>query len=75
MRDALSGPPGEIVTFEVTVSDSQDPAPSLVCVPPSGGFFSPGTTLVTCTATDGAGNQTVRQFPVHVRSNAIQRKL
>ena len=75
MRDEPSGPPGEIVTFDVTASDTQDPAPSLVCVPPSGSFFPHGTTLVTCTATDGAGNQTVRQFPVHVGLKVGQRRL
>jgi len=72
--DSLLGPPGEIVTFAVTASDSQDPAPALVCVPPSGSFFDRGTTIVTCTATDGAGNQTVSQFPVHVVPKAGQRR-
>jgi len=44
--DHLSSPPGEVVTFSVTASDDRDPAPVVVCVPPSGSFFPRGTTLV-----------------------------
>lgn len=64
--DGKSGPPGEIVFFSVTAGDLCDPAPSVTCVPPSGSVFPRGTTLVTCTATDGSGNQTVCLFPVVV---------
>ncbi len=58
---------GEILTFTVTAVDEEDPTPSLACVPPSGSLFPRGTTLVTCTATDFAGNQSTCQFPVSVR--------
>ncbi len=58
--------PGELVSFTVTASDDQDPSPAVVCVPASGSFFARGTTLVTCTATDASGNQSVGQFPVTV---------
>jgi hypothetical protein len=61
-----AGAPGEIVSFTVTASDTCDPAPSLTCVPPSGSFFPPGRTMVTCTASDSTGNQAVRRFPVFV---------
>ena len=63
--------PGEVVTFTVTASDCQDPAPGVVCVPPSGSFFPRGTTPVTCTATDASGNQAVSQFPVVVHDRYV----
>jgi HYR domain-containing protein len=57
---------GEVVHFAVTATDESDPAPVVVCVPPSGSVFPRGTTLVTCTATDAAGNEATCQFPVMV---------
>jgi hypothetical protein len=50
---------GEIVTFAVMATDDTDPAPTVVCVPPSGSLFPRGTTLVTCTATVASGNSSV----------------
>ena len=67
--------PGEVVLFSVTASDNCDPAPSVVCVPPSGSLFGPGTTLVTCTATDAAGNQSMCAFPVVVMPLQVKKKL
>jgi hypothetical protein len=64
--DAKGGRPGEFVSFTVTASDDHDPAPSVVCVPPSGSFFPRGTTMVACTATDASGNRTTCAFPVVV---------
>jgi hypothetical protein len=61
--------PGEILTFTVTALDEEDPAPSIVCVPPSGSRFPRGTTLVTCTATDFAGNPASCEFLVTVGTN------
>jgi len=66
--------PGEIVYFTVTASDDCDPAPALVCVPPCS-YFPRGTTMVTCTATDAACNQSVSQFPVVVMPTALPRTL
>jgi hypothetical protein len=61
------GPPyGKIVFFSVTATDDRDPAPSVICVPPSGSFFAPGITMVNCTATDLSGNQSTCAFPVSV---------
>jgi hypothetical protein len=57
---------GEVVHFVVTATDETDPAPLVVCVPPSGSLFPRGTTLVTFTATDAAGNQATCEFPVTV---------
>jgi len=71
--DHLSSPPGEVVTFSVTASDDRDPAPVVVCVPPSGSFFPRGTTLVDCTATDAAGNQSTCHFPVSVERKVKRR--
>jgi HYR domain-containing protein/beta-propeller uncharacterized protein DUF5122 len=71
--DAFTGPPGETVFFTVTAADECDPAPALVCVPPSGSFFPRGTTLVTCTATDAAGNESTCDFPVTVQPKARRR--
>jgi hypothetical protein len=73
VSDDLGSPPGESVSFTVTASDSHDPAPIVVCVPPSGSFFPRGTTLVTCTATDASGNQSTCQFPVSVALKARRR--
>ena len=71
--DGFGSPPGEVVNYIVTASDESDPSPSLACVPPPGSFFPPGTTLVTCTATDATGNQSSCQFPVTVAPKVRQR--
>jgi len=68
--DPPSTPPGEVVHFVVKAFDDQDPAPTLVCDPPSGSLFPRGTTLVTCTAIDGSGNRATARFPVTVEVDA-----
>jgi len=73
--DIKSGSPGEIVSFSVTASDATDPCPTVVCIPPSGSFFPRGTTLVTCTATDASGNESVCTFPVVVTPTIRERRL
>ena len=57
----------------VTASDDQDLVPVVLWTPASGSFFSSGTTLVTCTATDATGNPSSCEFPVTVRAKARQR--
>ena len=52
--EEATSPSGTPVLFEAT--DNLDPAPALGCTPPSGSSFDLGTTDVTCTATDAAGN-------------------
>jgi hypothetical protein len=69
------GSAGEIVTFSVSATDALDPAPSVVCVPSSGSLFPRGTTIVTCTATDASGNQSVSMFPVVVRPTVREHRL
>jgi hypothetical protein len=61
------------VSFTVTAVDAEDPTPSLVCVPPPGSLFPRGTTLVTCTATDFAGNETRCHFTVTVAAVTDER--
>ncbi len=64
--DAPTGTPGAFVHFSITAADELDPSPTVVCAPPSGSFFPRGTTLVQCTATDDAGNESTCEFPVTV---------
>ena len=73
--ERVANGPGESVSFTVTATDDLDPAPVVVCVPPSGSAFPLGTTLVNCTATDAAGNQSTCQFPVTVQLKVGQRGL
>jgi len=66
VEDPLSTPLGEIVLFDVTATDTVDPAPVVVCTPPSGSLFFPGWTRVHCTATDASGNVAASTFRVFV---------
>lgn len=68
------GSPGEIVTFSIPATDCLDPAPTVVCVPPSGSFFPRGKTLVTCTATDASGNESTCEFEVTVQVAPVLRR-
>jgi hypothetical protein len=71
----LPAPTGEAVDYSVTAADAKDPAPVVVCTPPSGSFFPVGTTIVICTAMDASGNQSSCMFPVSVLPKARQRRL
>jgi hypothetical protein len=57
---------GAVVTYTVTAQDAIDPNPTVSCAPPSGSTFPIGTTRVTCTATDAAGNRSTGSFNVTV---------
>jgi hypothetical protein len=46
--------------------EAVDPDPTVVCDPVSGSLFPVGTTTVTCTITDDAGNHSSTSFGVHV---------
>lgn len=61
-----NGGPGAIVSFEVSARDLHDAYPSVAVDPPSGSVFPLGTTTVTVTATDDAGNTAQSSFPVTV---------
>ena len=52
---------GASVTFSATATDAVDPDPTVTCAPDSGDLFALGTTNVSCTATDVAGNSSAAQ--------------
>ena len=52
---------GATVAFVVSATDDTGPVVA-TCTPPSGSLFAIGTTLVTCTATDRAGNVGTNSF-------------
>lgn len=63
-----TSPSGAVVTFAVLARDDRDlDPPPVTCHPPSGSTFPVGTTTVTCTATDRAGNQATATFSVTVQ--------
>ena len=53
---------GAVVNYAATAVDKLDPAPAVACTPASGSLLPVGTTSVSCTATDAAGNQTTKAF-------------
>src|SRR5205823_6656269 len=70
--DAVS-PLGVTVSFNAHATDIVDGTDPVVCGPlASGAVFPAGDTLVTCTATDAAGNTAASGFVVHVRGAAEQ---
>jgi hypothetical protein len=50
------------------VSDNVDGTDPVICLPPSGSTFPVGKTVVTCVATDVAGNSSRRTFTAVVRA-------
>jgi TolB protein len=58
---------GAIVTYTVSATDVVDPAPTVSCTPSSGSTFPIGTTTVSCTATDRAGNTSTGFIVVTVK--------
>jgi HYR domain len=62
-----TGPSGAVVSFTATATDAGGPAsPSVSCEPPSGSTFELGTTTVTCSTQDAAGNSASGSFTVTV---------
>ncbi len=51
-----TGPTGANVNYSALASDNLDATPTVNCLPASGGTYPFGSTPVTCTATDDAGN-------------------
>ena len=62
-----------VVAFTVTGSDNSGIDPTIVCYPASGYTFPLGTTTVTCTATDGNGNENTCEFTVTVEGNGFEK--
>ena len=59
-------PRGAQVFYSVKVSDNCDPDPKIESIPPSGSFFPPGETVVTCKSSDSSGNSSMCTFTVSV---------
>jgi HYR domain len=51
-----TSPAGAVINYIATAVDNVDGPLTPTCTPPSGSLFPLGSTLVTCTATDAAGN-------------------
>ncbi|MGY6274995.1 CARDB domain-containing protein [Methylomonas sp. MgM2] len=62
-----TGPDGAIVTFSATANDVVDGPITPTCMPVSGDMFALGSTNVSCSATDKAGNTANGSFNVTVR--------
>ncbi|HLE38189.1 MAG TPA: HYR domain-containing protein, partial [Acidimicrobiia bacterium] len=61
------GPDGSIVTYSgATATDDVGVVSGPTCVPPSGSLFAVGVTMVTCSASDAAGNVGEATFTVTV---------
>jgi hypothetical protein len=61
-----TGPGGASVDFATSASDAVDGAVGVTCDHASGDTFALGTTTVTCSAVDAAGNPTSGTFDVSV---------
>jgi hypothetical protein len=57
---------GAVASPTVSARDNCGAAPSVTCVPASGQALPLGTTQVTCTASDAAGNRASCSFPANV---------
>jgi hypothetical protein len=67
LRVEATGPTGAVVTFQTpSAFDPQAGPETATCTPASGTTFPLGSTLVTCSATDPAGNVGSRSFTVTV---------
>jgi hypothetical protein len=61
-----TGPAGASVSYTATFSDAYSTLTLDGCRPASGSTFAPGTTAVTCSAADTAGNTATKTFDVTV---------
>ena len=66
MSVAATSPDGAVVTYSATATDLVDGAVPAACLPGSGTLFAVGSTQVTCTARDAAGNSASAAFAVTV---------
>ena len=69
---SATGPNGAAVSYTASAVDDVDGPVAVTCAPPSGATFAIGTTPVTCTASDNAGNLASASFSVHVKGAAEQ---
>lgn len=68
--DSEPGGQGATVFFNVGTTDNCDGSLPASCDHPSGSFFPPGTTAVTCGAADRCGNEATCTFNVNVETAA-----
>jgi hypothetical protein len=61
-----TGPAGTAVAYTATASDVVEGSVAVTCAPASGSTFAAGTTVVSCSATDSAGNTARGTFNVTV---------
>lgn len=71
MTIPCSDPNGTPVNFLVGALDNNDGAVAVTCDPSPGSRFSYGTTVVTCTATDAAGNTSTCSFKVTILPSVL----
>ena len=72
LPDLVRTTPGNpiVVTFPLPgATDNSGVPPTVACTAPSGSLFAVGVATVTCTATDGAGNQASSSFTITVNSD------
>jgi hypothetical protein len=62
---------GAVVAYSASATDNSGSA-TVTCAPASGSTFPVGTTTVSCTAVDAAGNEAAGTFTVTVRGAADQ---
>ena len=67
-----TGPNGAVVTYSATATDETDGSVPVSCSPASGSTFPIGTTEVSCSAEDAAGNAATASFSVTVKGAADQ---
>jgi predicted extracellular nuclease len=70
---AMTSPAGRVVNFNVTASDAVTTSPAVSCTPASGSTFPVGETVVTCTATDTAGNVATGSFTITITDTVFGR--
>jgi len=66
-----TGPTGAVVSYTASATDNMDPTLPVTCLPPSGSTFPVGTTVVSCFATDTAGNSAIGNFQVTVTDTTV----
>jgi len=66
------GQPGAVVNYPAPTASDNCPGVTVLCSPASGSTFPVGTTTVTCTATDAAGNTATCSFTVTVFDICLQ---
>jgi hypothetical protein len=72
MTVPATGSSGAVVTFTASASDLVDGTVSVTCTPSSGSAFPAGTTSVSCSATDKAGNSKSGSFRVTVPAVTVK---